>query len=121
MFNIVTLLLVFCVFVKTVWKFLGKEQAEMTGKRLKALNMPINRIVISTMTRAQETGKIISKFFPDIEPEHCDLIREGAPIPPEPRWVGHWCPESEVIGILCNFFNSLYLKDIAVRSRAQTQ
>lgn len=74
----------------------GKEQADMTAQRLKALDLPIDRIVISTMTRAQESGEIISKYFPDVKPEHCNLIREGAPIPPEPP-SSVWRPEAAVI------------------------
>ncbi|KAF6018370.1 hypothetical protein EB796_023306 [Bugula neritina] len=74
---------------------LGKEQANMTGKRLKELNYPITKVVYSTMTRAQETGKIISSHLPeDVPVENCSLIEEGAPIPPEPP-VGHWRPEAQ--------------------------
>lgn len=68
----------------------------MTGKRLKELNYPITKVVYSTMTRAQETGKIISSHLPeDVPVENCSLIEEGAPIPPEPP-VGHWRPEAQV-------------------------
>lgn len=66
------------------------------------------------MTRAQETGSIISAFLPDVgivsgiflflyinvffqvPVYHCDLLREGAPIPPEPA-LGTYRPESQVI------------------------
>lgn len=48
------------------------------------------------MTRAQETAKIIAKHLPsDIEVKDCQLLEEGAPIPPEPP-VGHWRPEPKV-------------------------
>lgn len=68
----------------------------MTGQRLKMFDFPIARIVYSTMTRAQETGAIISSILPeDIPVEHCSLLREGAPIPPEPP-LGHWRPEAAV-------------------------
>ena len=48
------------------------------------------------MTRAEETASIIAKSLPDDIPrEECDLLREGAPIPPEPP-VGSWRPEASV-------------------------
>ncbi|XP_041456139.1 serine/threonine-protein phosphatase PGAM5, mitochondrial-like isoform X1 [Lytechinus variegatus] len=71
---------------------LGREQAEMTGKRLKALNHPYTTIINSTMARAIETANIICEQLPDVPRESCELLREGAPIPPEPP-VGHWKPE----------------------------
>lgn len=77
---------------------LGREQAKATGLRLRELQIPINTFVISTMTRAQETGKIILSQLDDksnIEIKHDSLIEEGAPIPPEPK-VGHWRPQPAV-------------------------
>ncbi|XP_050302247.1 serine/threonine-protein phosphatase Pgam5, mitochondrial-like isoform X2 [Anthonomus grandis grandis] len=71
---------------------LGRLQAEYTGKRLAELNLPYTEIVKSTMTRAQETGSIISQFLPNVSVTHCDLLREGAPIPPEPP-LGNYRPE----------------------------
>lgn len=61
---------------------LGKEQADLTGQRLKSLN--ISSIYESTMTRAKETSSIIQKHFPEVEVHASDLLREGAPIPPIP-------------------------------------
>lgn len=72
---------------------LGRTQAEYTGKRLKELGLPITHMVKSTMSRAQETGSLISQHLPDVPVEHCDLLREGAPIPPEPP-IGSWKPET---------------------------
>jgi phosphohistidine phosphatase SixA len=46
--------------------------------------MKIDKIVISTMTRAKETGEFIQKALPDVSYEYCDLLREGAPCQPEP-------------------------------------
>ncbi|XP_045611943.1 serine/threonine-protein phosphatase PGAM5, mitochondrial isoform X2 [Procambarus clarkii] len=72
---------------------LGREQAALTGERLKILDFPYSRIVYSTMTRAAETAKIIAEKLGNVEEvEHCDLLREGAPIPPEPP-IGSWKPE----------------------------
>jgi hypothetical protein len=75
---------------------LGREQAKLTGMRLKELNLPYTKLVKSTMTRATETANIISKELdPDLETSSCDFLREGAPIQPEPP-VGHWRPEAKV-------------------------
>ncbi|KAF5307421.1 hypothetical protein FQR65_LT06935 [Abscondita terminalis] len=73
---------------------LGRDQAEHTGKRLKALGFPYTLMIKSTMTRAQETGDIINKTLGGLPVEDCNMIREGAPIPPEPP-VGHWRPEAQ--------------------------
>ena len=45
---------------------------------------PKVKITKSTMTRATETGDIIHSHLPELEIESCDLLREGAPCPPEP-------------------------------------
>lgn len=50
------------------------------------------------MKRASETAELIMKEMQpanDIEVKESDLLREGAPIPPEPP-VGHWRPEKHV-------------------------
>ncbi|XP_022101968.1 serine/threonine-protein phosphatase PGAM5, mitochondrial-like isoform X2 [Acanthaster planci] len=70
----------------------GKEQAELTGKRLKELDHPYTLMIHSSMTRAKETADIIAKSIPQVPRGVCDMLREGAPIPPEPP-VGHWKPE----------------------------
>ncbi|XP_037933388.1 serine/threonine-protein phosphatase Pgam5, mitochondrial isoform X2 [Teleopsis dalmanni] len=72
----------------------GKKQSKYTGKRLKELDIKWEKIVVSTMTRAQETADVLLKEI-DYNPKvikHCSFIREGAPIPPQPP-VGHWRPE----------------------------
>lgn len=64
---------------------LGKEQAAITGKRLKLLEKPWDKIIKSTMTRAQETAEIISHEIGTIPvTENNHLIEEGQPIAPEP-------------------------------------
>ncbi|KAF5286584.1 hypothetical protein FQA39_LY16267 [Lamprigera yunnana] len=73
---------------------LGRNQAEYTGKRLKELGYPYTSVIKSTMARAQETGDIIIASLNNIPIKNCNLIREGAPIPPEPP-VGHWRPETQ--------------------------
>lgn len=64
---------------------LGRQQAKFTGKRLVELKIPIDDVVISTMTRAQETGNIILEQIPQrktIPVINDPLIEEGAPIAP---------------------------------------
>lgn len=75
---------------------LGRKQASHTGERLKNLKIPFDKMIRSTMTRAQETGKIISTHIGNVPIENCSLIEEGAPIAPEPP-IGHWHPEPHVI------------------------
>ncbi|XP_076646916.1 serine/threonine-protein phosphatase Pgam5, mitochondrial [Halictus rubicundus] len=71
---------------------LGRKQAETTGKRLQELGFPYSLIVRSTMTRAQETSKIIEGSLSNIAVEDDPFLTEGAPIPPEPP-IGHWKSE----------------------------
>lgn len=76
--------------------FAGREQASITGQRLAELNHPYSKIINSSMTRARETADIVAVNFASLPRESCDLLREGAPIPPEPP-VGDWKPEVWVI------------------------
>lgn len=73
---------------------LGREQASITGKRLKDLNFPYTRIVQSSMQRALETSQLIHVHIPGVKVETCSLLQEGAPIPPEPP-IDHWRPKPE--------------------------
>lgn len=72
----------------------GQLQAKYTGERLRELGIKWDKVITSTMTRAQETTNIIVKEI-DFDPKlikNCSYIREGAPIPPQPP-VSHWRPE----------------------------
>lgn len=71
----------------------GRKQAAISGERLKALGIEFDKIVRSTMTRAQETAKIMSISLPELNMYDDSLLEEGAPVPPEPP-VGHWRPEA---------------------------
>lgn len=64
---------------------LGRQQATITGERLKTLGVNFDDMVVSTMTRAQETGNLIGDSLPELEKTHCSLLREGAPYPIEPK------------------------------------
>ncbi|XP_065502327.1 serine/threonine-protein phosphatase PGAM5, mitochondrial isoform X1 [Caloenas nicobarica] len=72
---------------------LGREQAELTGQRLASLGLKFDQIIHSSMTRATETTEIISKHLPGVKKISTDLLREGAPIEPDPP-VSHWKPEA---------------------------
>ncbi|XP_009316968.1 PREDICTED: serine/threonine-protein phosphatase PGAM5, mitochondrial [Pygoscelis adeliae] len=72
---------------------LGREQAELTGQRLASLGIKFDQIIHSSMTRATETTEIISKHLPGVKKISTDLLREGAPIEPDPP-VSHWKPEA---------------------------
>ncbi|XP_063171478.1 serine/threonine-protein phosphatase PGAM5, mitochondrial isoform X2 [Candoia aspera] len=72
---------------------LGREQAELTGKRLASLGLKFDKIVHSSMARATETTNIISKHLPGVAKLSTDLLREGAPIEPNPPSC-HWKPEA---------------------------
>lgn len=72
---------------------LGRTQAAMTAKRLRELienetsgSEREPRIMVhSTMTRARQTADIIAEnAFPRVERRACELIRERAPVRPEP-------------------------------------
>ncbi|XP_072271797.1 serine/threonine-protein phosphatase PGAM5, mitochondrial-like isoform X2 [Pyxicephalus adspersus] len=73
---------------------LGREQAELTGQRLASLGWKYTHIIHSSMTRAKETTEIICKYLPGVKKTSSDLLREGAPIRPEPP-VCHWKPDVE--------------------------
>lgn len=63
---------------------LGCKQAKLTGIRLKELGLNYTNIVESTMTRAKETSAIIQEYISNVPVKSTDLLREGAPIKPEP-------------------------------------
>jgi len=71
---------------------LGRAQADLTGQRLKQLDLPYSALISSTMTRALETAKLVHKHVPELTHITDDSLREGAPIPPEPP-IGSWRPE----------------------------
>lgn len=80
---------------KRVLTALGKEQAMLTSQRLKQLNENYDIIHYSTMPRAVETAQFVAKTFPDVLTKPTDLLREGAPIRPNPP-SQRWKPEEYV-------------------------
>lgn len=84
---------------------LGREQAALTGKRLKELGLEYDSIVCSNMSRAIETADLIKENLKqaDLKVEPNDpLLREGAPALPEPP-VSHWHPDLHVRRLKLNF------------------
>ncbi|KAH8332061.1 hypothetical protein KR067_011701 [Drosophila pandora] len=75
----------------------GRKQAQFTGQRLSELGIQWDKVIASTMVRAQETADIILKEikYDKEKVVNCVYLREGAPIPPQPP-VGHWKPEASV-------------------------
>ncbi|KAH8266811.1 hypothetical protein KR026_003934 [Drosophila bipectinata] len=73
----------------------GRKQAKYTGQRLSELGIQWDKVIASTMVRAQETADIILNEikFDKEKVVNCVYLREGAPIPPQPP-VGHWKPEA---------------------------
>ncbi|KAL3313208.1 Serine/threonine-protein phosphatase pgam5, mitochondrial [Cichlidogyrus casuarinus] len=67
---------------------LGHQQTDLTGKRLAHMNYNYTKLIYSTMTRARESAQNILKHLKGLPSESSDLIREGAPFPPEPPLVG---------------------------------
>ena len=70
---------------------LGQEQAVFTGIRLRELDIPFDKVIESSMTRAIETSSLICDELKDVKLERTDLLREGSPIQPEPPF-RHWRP-----------------------------
>ena len=84
-----------CLIYKKVTECVCRMQADMTGQRLKDLNLKYTKLINSTMKRAVETADIISQHFPEVQREECCMLREGAPISPEPP-SSNWRPEKAV-------------------------
>lgn len=77
---------------------LGRHQAKLTGKRLQELQWPIGEMITSKLSRAQETGQIISKFLsPSITKTEDEALNEGNPIKPVPT--EYWTIDSDVSAV----------------------
>ncbi|CAI9557213.1 unnamed protein product [Staurois parvus] len=63
---------------------LGREQANLTGQRLANLGYTYNEVTYSTLHRAKETSEIIGQHLQGVKSTGSDLLREGAPIRPDP-------------------------------------
>lgn len=66
------------------------------GKRVKASNLKLDRVIMSTMNRATETAQImLSEMDPSIKSSSDSIIEEGAPYPVEPPHA-IWKPKQKV-------------------------
>lgn len=80
---------------KRILTKLGREQAQLTGERLRELGEKYTIMYYSSMPRATETAEIISKCLLDVPTRRCDMLQEGAPVRPEPPH-STWKPEKYV-------------------------
>ena len=80
---------------------LGREQADMVGKRLKEMEPAEGYTTLhqSTMTRAMETCSIIRKHLTHVPVMTDAILCEGGPIRPVPA-SAHWRPESHVSHVI---------------------
>ena len=74
---------------------LFRQQANITGQRLKDLDFKYTKLVCSTLIRAVETADIIAKYLPEVPRETCGFLREGSPVPPDPA-SKNWRPDKRV-------------------------
>ncbi|XP_040203762.1 serine/threonine-protein phosphatase PGAM5, mitochondrial-like [Rana temporaria] len=70
---------------------LGREQANLTGQRLANLGYTYTDMTYSTLQRAKETSEIIGRHLQGVTQTGSDLLREGAPIRPDPS--SDWKPD----------------------------
>ncbi|KAL3994905.1 Histidine phosphatase (branch 1) family protein [Acanthocheilonema viteae] len=73
---------------------LGREQAKFVGQRLANSGLKFNSVIMSTMTRAEETAKLILDELSPTSAKSDPLLEEGAPFPPEPP-SKHWHPKQK--------------------------
>ncbi|KAI0214670.1 Serine/threonine-protein phosphatase PGAM5, mitochondrial [Lamellibrachia satsuma] len=67
---------------------LGMEQAHLTGKRLKEMNIKFTGITHSTMPRAVETAMILCQYL-NLTMTADDMLIEGGPVVPKPT-ITYW-------------------------------
>lgn len=74
---------------------MGRHQANLTGKRVRELQWPVAELITSKLSRAQETGKIISAYLsPTVRVREDDALNEGNPVRPVPS--DYWNVDSSV-------------------------
>jgi hypothetical protein len=66
------------------------------------------------MTRARETADIIHKVLPDIPREETDILREGAPIPPEPPLGTLWLLSLLNLSDMCSCNQIPLISDLSI-------
>ena len=63
---------------------IGKQQANLTGLRLKEMDCKFKRLVHSGLPRARETAELIQRHINAEIFEVDSLLEEGGPLPPSP-------------------------------------
>lgn len=66
---------------KKVLTELGKKQMNMCAQRLQQMGFNYDKIHISSVVRATESGNIVRSYFPDVPYEYYDILAEGNPGP----------------------------------------
>ena len=80
---------------------LGRQQADVTGQRLKELELAGIKFATlhqSSLTRSMETAAIIRNHLPHVPVKTDPLLCEGAPIQPDPP-SAVWKPEAKVLSV----------------------
>lgn len=67
----------------------GKQQANMTGYRLKMWNLTFDRIIHSNAVRAVQTADIIKQHLEGVPVSVDSILTEGGPVPPKPT-ISYW-------------------------------
>lgn len=80
---------------KRILTALGREQAKLTGIRLKELSSDYSVLYCSSMPRARESADIVAEILPNVPRRELDVLCEGAPIKPQPP-SKHWKPDEYV-------------------------
>jgi len=76
---------VFCLCAVTA----GREQAALTGEKLRQSNISYVELIHSTLDRAVETADIIHQYLPNTRLRGDEILIEGGPIPPQPT-IPYW-------------------------------
>lgn len=68
---------------------LGRDQAALTGERLRQTNITYSEITHSSLDRAVQTATIIHQSLPIVPLRADDMLIEGGPVPPIPT-ITYW-------------------------------
>jgi len=71
---------------------LGREQAQLLGKRLASADQKFDSVVMSTMQRATETATLMMEQMKPVTFKSDSILEEGAPYPPVPDHIS-WRPK----------------------------
>ena len=87
----------------------GRQQANITGQRLKQFGMNFKVIIHSPMVRARQTAEIIHSHMKHLPMQEDVLLQEGGPIPPKPT-ITYWGLPDKVCIIIRYIENFIFIK-----------